>query len=207
MRCRIKICGITNLADAKAAIELGADALGFVFYPPSPRNIDLKTAAEITHQLPPFITTTALFVNSDRDFISAALKQARIDCLQFHGDELPEDCHGFNRPWIKAIRMKDKIDLIQQRDIYQDATALLLDAYVKGIPGGTGEQFNWDKIPTSLRSEIILAGGLTAKNVRQAVQQVQPWAVDISGGVEKKKGIKDHVKIRQFILEVQAGEQ
>ena len=206
MHCRIKICGITTLEDAKAAIELGADALGFVFYPPSPRHIELQTAAEISHQLPPFITTTALFVDSSRQQIKTILNTARIDCLQFHGNEHAKDCEGYNRPWIKAIRMKADIDLIEQRQIYKNASALLLDTYVKGIAGGTGEKFPWQLIPESLRSEIILAGGLTTENVCQAVKTVQPWAVDVSGGVEKEKGMKDHVKIAQFIKEVRAGE-
>ena len=206
MHCRIKICGITNLEDAKAAIELGADALGFVFYPPSPRHIELQMAAEISHQLPPFISTTALFVDASRQQIEMVLNTARMDCLQFHGNESAADCEGYNRPWIKALRMKAGINLIEQHQIYSNASALLLDTYVKGIAGGTGEKFQWQLIPENLRSEIILAGGLTVENVYQAVKTVKPWAVDVSGGVEKEKGMKDHVKIAQFIKEVRAGE-
>jgi len=204
MQTRIKICGITSLEDAQFAIKAGADALGFVFYPPSPRHIDLNTAITITHQLPPFITTTALFVNAKQGLINQVINQARIDCIQFHGDESPEACNLYHRPWIKAIRMKPEIDLIQLNQDYQQASALLLDSYIKGIPGGTGAQFNWSKIPPVLRPHIILAGGLTPLNISQAVEQVQPWAVDVSGGVEKQKGVKDHDKIRQFIQAVRA---
>ncbi len=198
MRTRIKICGITTLTDAKVAIDAGADALGFVFYPPSPRHIPLEKAIQITQQLPPFITVTALFVDAKVALIEEVIQQARIDCLQFHGKETPSDCERYPRPWIKAIRMQPDIDLIAQQKRYHNASALLLDAYVKGIPGGTGAQFNWAQIPPSLCPHIILAGGLNPQNIAQAVSTVQPWAVDVSGGIEKAKGIKDHAKIAQF---------
>ena len=201
-RTRVKICGITRLEDALAAIHSGADALGFVFYKKSPRAIEPEAAAEIIRQLPAFVTTTGLFVNADQAYIDLVIKKTRIDLLQFHGDESAEFCNQFSRPYIKALRMKPGLDLMLECRNYADSQAILLDAYRPGIPGGTGEVFDWDLIPKPHPSPIILAGGLTCENGAQVVGTVQPFAIDVSGGVEQSKGIKDAVKIDKFINEV-----
>ena len=188
-----------------AAIDAGADALGFVFYPPSPRHIEISQAKEIIAKLPPFVTTVALFVNADRESIAEVIQATKIDLIQFHGNECPDYCATHGRPWIKAIRMKDDIDLLSASKDYQQASALLLDAYKPGVPGGTGDAFDWQRIPESMANKIILAGGLSADNVATAVQSVQPYAVDVSGGVEASKGIKDPEKIQQFMRGVELG--
>ncbi len=190
-----------------AAIDAGADALGFVFYPPSPRHIEISQAKEIIAKLPPFVTTVALFVNADRESIAEVIQATKIDLIQFHGNECPDYCATHGRPWIKAIRMKDDIDLLSASKDYQQASALLLDAYKPGVPGGTGDAFDWQRIPESMANKIILAGGLSADNVATAVQSVQPYAVDVSGGVEASKGIKDPKKIQQFMRGVELGQQ
>ena len=207
MRTRIKICGITRAEDAWAAVQAGADALGFVFYPPSPRCVEVGAAASIIRSLPPFVTTVALFVNADRETIAGVLEETGIDLIQFHGNECPDYCAEHGRPWIKAVRMKDDVDLDKLARDYADARALLLDAYRPGVPGGTGEAFDWGRIPAELAGRIVLAGGLTPDNVAEAVRQVRPYAVDVSGGVEAEKGIKDADKIKRFIRGVQLGEQ
>jgi phosphoribosylanthranilate isomerase len=207
MRTRVKICGITRLEDAMAAIDAGADALGFVFYPPSPRDVSVAQAREIVAQLPPFVTTVALFVNADRETIAEVIRETGIDLLQFHGNECPDYCAEHGRPWIKAVRMKDDLDLDKVVRDHAGARALLLDAYRPGVPGGTGEAFDWGRIPAELAGRIVLAGGLTPDNVADAVRQVKPYAVDVSGGVEAGKGIKDADKIKRFIRGVQLGEQ
>lgn len=201
-RTRVKICGITRLEDAVAAIESGADALGFVFYEPSPRYVAPEAAAAIIAQLPAFVTTTALFVNESKAVIDRILRETRIDLLQFHGDEDPSFCDQFERPYIKALRMKPDLDLGAETEKYAKAQAILLDAYRPGVPGGTGEVFDWERIPEIHPAPIILAGGLTADNVAQAVETVAPYAVDVSGGVEKSKGIKDAEQVEKFINEV-----
>ena len=199
MRTRVKICGITRLEDALAAARAGADALGFVFYPPSPRHVEVEQAASIIGALPPFVTTVALFVNADAGTIAEVVQATGIDLLQFHGNECPDYCAQHGRPWIKAVRMKEGVDLEQEAKRYAGARALLLDAYRPGVPGGTGETFEWDRIPESLRHRIVLAGGLNPGNVAEAVCRVQPWAVDVSGGVESAPGVKDAGKIERFI--------
>lgn len=199
MRTRVKICGLTRAEDALAAVRHGADAIGLVFYPPSPRAVTPEQAAAVIETLPPFVTVVALFVDEERERIQDILGRVRIDLLQFHGDESAERCSGFGRPWIKAVRMRDDVDLHAVRDQYKEAAALLLDAYQPGVPGGTGSRFDWDRIPADLRHEIILAGGLEPGNVEQAVLNVRPYAVDVSGGVERSKGIKDETKIADFI--------
>lgn len=198
-RTRVKICGITRIEDALEAIKAGADALGFVFYKPSPRYITPERAADIIRQLPPFVTTVALFVNEPEEDIYRILSTTQCDLLQFHGDESPDFCASFNRPWIKALRVKDAKTLSEQLLQYTGARALLLDSYRAGVPGGTGETFNWELIPSHPPCPIILAGGLTPDNISTAVQQLQPYGVDVSGGVEAQKGIKDPVKIHAFI--------
>lgn len=201
-RVRVKICGITNLADAVNAATMGADAIGLVFYADSPRNVDIDTAREIIAALPPFVTTVGLFVDPTPDHINSVLDEVSLDLLQFHGDETPEQCRRFSKPYIKAVRMRDNIILSELIERYPDASALLLDAHVEGMVGGTGQQFEWDLIPYQLDKPIILAGGLDPANVAAAIRQVQPYAVDVSGGVESVKGVKDRDKIAAFISEV-----
>ncbi|MGD8587917.1 MAG: phosphoribosylanthranilate isomerase [Chromatiales bacterium] len=206
MRTRIKICGITRGEDGLAAVRQGADAIGLVFYPPSPRSVTLEQAQAITAVLPPFVTVVGLVVDESRDRLQELVGSVRIDLLQFHGNENPADCNGLGRPWIKAIRMREGIDLIALRGDYQEASALLLDAYEPDKPGGTGSRFDWERIPSSMASDIILAGGLNPDNVESAVRRVRPYAVDVSGGVELTKGIKDEGKIAAFIAGVKRGD-
>jgi phosphoribosylanthranilate isomerase len=207
MRTRIKICGITRVEDAADAVRFGADAIGLVFYPPSPRAVSLAQAKAIVKSIPPFVTVVGLFVNQDRTTIEQCIDEVQIDLLQFHGDESAQACSGYTRPWIKAIPMREGIDIIEVEQIYRDATGLLLDTYKAGVPGGTGERFDWQRIPPSLASRIILAGGLDAQNVVKAIRQVRPYAVDVSGGVERSKGIKDAAKIEAFIAGVKRGDE
>jgi phosphoribosylanthranilate isomerase len=204
MRTRVKICGITRRQDAEIAIEMGADAIGLVFYEPSPRAVTIAQAKQIVEGLPPFVTVVALFVDADVSFVNACLSEVRIDLLQFHGNESADYCEQFNMPYMKAIRMKEDTQLFIEEKNYASASALLLDSYKVGIPGGTGETFNWSMI-TKIDKPIILAGGLTVENVAMAIEQVNPYAIDVSGGVEKSKGIKDKQKIRTFMHEVANG--
>ncbi|MCG7966836.1 MAG: phosphoribosylanthranilate isomerase [Candidatus Thiodiazotropha taylori] len=206
MRTRIKICGITRTEDALTATRLGADAIGLVFYPPSPRSVSAEQAQRIVKSLPPFVTVVGLFVNEDRAVIEQILNQVPLDLLQFHGDESAEDCSGFGRPWIKAIRMRQDTDLLSLEQQYKDASGLLLDTYQAGVPGGTGKTFDWDLVPESLAGRVILAGGLNSENVTRAVASLHPYAVDVSGGVEAAKGIKDAAKIEAFITGVMRGD-
>lgn len=203
MRTRVKICGLTREQDVRAAVEAGADAIGLVFYEPSPRYVEMQTASQLANRAPPFVTVVGLFVNAERAVIETVLDTVRIDLLQFHGDEPADFCEQFNRPYIKALRVADETDIIALAGQYGSATGILLDAYQPGTPGGTGETFNWDVIPEDLPLPVILAGGLTPGNVAGAIRQVQPYAVDVSGGVERDKGIKDADKIRAFMNEVQ----
>lgn len=199
MNCRVKICGITNLEDALQASNAGADALGFVFYEKSPRYVTPEIANEIVAQLPPFITPVALFVDADDSLVQSVVAGSTRWTLQFHGDETPAECARYGQPYFKAIRMKPDVDLLLEAKRYDQATAILLDAYKPGVPGGTGETFDWHLIPKNLLKPLILAGGLTVDNVSHAVASVQPYAVDVSGGVEKEKGKKDPLKVIQFI--------
>jgi phosphoribosylanthranilate isomerase len=199
---RSKICGITRIEDALLAIAAGADALGFVFYPHSPRAVSIAQAQAIIAALPPFVTTVGLFVNASRDELTELLNVLPLDLLQFHGDESPADCSGYPRPYIKALRVKPGDDITQLAAPYVQAAGILLDTFVPGIPGGTGAAFDWSLVPSNLPKPIILAGGLTADNVFAAIEQVQPYAVDVSGGVEAGKGIKDIVKLKAFLREV-----
>ncbi|SEQ63821.1 phosphoribosylanthranilate isomerase [Pseudomonas sp. NFACC02] len=199
---RSKICGITRIEDALAAVEAGADAIGFVFYPKSPRAVTVEQAQAIIAQLPPFVSTVGLFVNAEREALKALLNEVPLDLIQFHGDETPAQCDGYHRPYIKALRVQAGDDIAASCALYEKASGILLDTYVAGVPGGTGETFDWALIPKQLSKPIILAGGLTSANVSQAIAQVRPYAVDVSGGVEKVKGIKDHDKIRAFMSAV-----
>lgn len=201
---RSKICGITRVEDALVAAEAGADAIGLVFYPKSPRAVSIAQARAIISALPPFITTVGLFVNASRCELFETLDAVPLDVLQFHGDETPADCEGFHRPWFKALRVKPGDDIRLLADRYSGASALLLDTYVAGTPGGTGEVFDWSLIPSDLSKPLILAGGLTCQNIQQALAQVQPYAVDVSGGVELSKGIKDADNVRKFVQLVRA---
>jgi len=200
-KVRIKICGLTRNQDVQVAVAEGADALGFVLYAPSPRAVTAEQAAKLIEHVPAFVTTVALFVNESIDEVKRILDVCSFDLLQFHGDESPEFCRQFNRPYMKAIRVRSAEDIHSAVQQYPDAKALLLDAYVENLPGGTGQAFDWRLIP-KLSIPWVLAGGLNANNVADAVNQVQPYAVDISGGVEASKGIKDAQKIKDFISEV-----
>ncbi|MCF5806260.1 MULTISPECIES: phosphoribosylanthranilate isomerase [Pseudomonas syringae group] len=200
---RSKICGITRIEDALAAVEAGADAIGLVFYPKSPRAVTVLQARAIIAALPPFVTTVGLFVNASRCELNETLDAVALDMLQFHGDETPEECDGYHRPYIKALRVKAGDDIASACRAYRNARGVLLDTYVEGVPGGTGETFDWALIPDDLDKPVILAGGLTSANVAQAIAQVRPYAVDVSGGVERSKGIKDREKILAFMSAVQ----
>lgn len=199
---RSKICGITRIEDALAAAEAGADAIGLVFYAKSPRAVDVRQARAIIAELPPFVTTVGLFVNASRCELNEILEVVPLDLLQFHGDETPQDCEGYHHPWIKALRVRPGDDLEAACQLYAGARGILLDTYVPGVPGGTGEAFDWSLVPARLSKPIILAGGLSADNVGQAIAQVRPYAVDVSGGVEQAKGIKDAAKIEAFMRAV-----
>lgn len=203
MRIRTKICGITRVEDALVAAQAGVDAIGLVFYEKSPRAVSVKQAQKILAALPPFVSTVGLFVNASRAEINRVLDVLPLDMLQFHGDESPADCAGFARPYFRALRMQPGVDIAQLAAQYTTAQGILLDAWVPGLHGGTGERFDWSQIPDNLAKPLILAGGLNAHNVTQAMQQTQPWAVDVSGGVEADKGIKDADKVRKFLYAVQ----
>lgn len=204
-RTRIKICGLTRNEDVDAAVKLGADALGFVFYPPSPRAVTVEQARELTARVPAFVTVTALFVNPMVEEVQSVLDSARIDLLQFHGDEDDGFCRQFQKPYIKAIRVRQASDMVEACVRFPGALSLLLDSYKPGVPGGTGETFDWSLVPTDLNKPIILAGGLEPNNVSEAIRLLKPFAVDVSGGVEAAKGIKDAGKIEAFIREVYCG--
>ena len=199
MRTRVKICGITSPVDGIAAAQSGADAIGLVFYPPSPRALSTVIAREIVDSLPRFVTTVGLFVDMPQAEIDEILAAVPLDMLQFHGSEDPLFCASFDKPWMKAVRMSPEVDLLKEEERYFAASALLVDAYKKGVPGGTGQSFDWGRVPVGLQKPIVLAGGLTPENVEQAIKEVSPWAVDVSGGVERAKGVKDLDKVAQFI--------
>ncbi len=202
LRVRVKICGITSVQDALTAVKHGADAIGLVFYAPSSRNVSIAQAQEIARQIPAFVSVVGLFVNAEASFVNKVISQVKINLLQFHGDETPVACSQFSLPFIKAIRVKPDTNLIQCAIDFSAAKALLLDTYTEGLMGGTGHVFDWDLIPKQMAKPVILAGGLTADNVAQAIQKVQPYAVDVSGGVEMSKGIKDADKIAAFMQQV-----
>lgn len=199
---RIKICGITREQDMHAAVRSGADALGLVFYEKSPRHVTLQQAARLAQAVPPFVSVVGLFVNPAVEYMHEVLTQVQLDMLQFHGEETPEFCEQFSKPYLKAIRVKAGVDLLQCASRYTGARGLLLDAFVEGRQGGTGESFDWTLIPQDLPLPVILSGGLHAGNVAAAIRQVHPYAVDVSSGVEAAKGIKDAAKIAAFINEV-----
>lgn len=202
MMTRVKICGITRVEDALAAVGRGADALGWVFYDKSPRHVSLQQAAPIVRAIPPFVSKVALFVNPSAEQVRAAMAAMPLDVLQFHGEEEAAFCEQFGLPYLKAIRVKIGVDLVQYAARYATAQGLLLDAFVEGTHGGTGAAFDWSLIPRQLPLPVILSGGLHAGNVAEAIRQVRPYAVDVSSGVEVAKGIKDAAKIAGFIEEV-----
>ena len=201
MKTRIKICGITRCEDGLAAAELGADAIGLVFYSKSPRFVQPEQAAAIAEVLPPFVDVVGLFVNATPEFVREMLAMVPINILQFHGDETETFCRQFDRPYMKAARVRPELDLVQYAASFSSAQALLLDAFVEGY-GGAGHVFDWRLIPAHLPRPIVLSGGLTADNVTEAVRQVRPAAVDVSSGVELDKGIKDPARIAAFIAGV-----
>lgn len=208
-RTRIKICGITGVDDALAAAYAGADAIGMIFFEGSPRFISLEAARDIRAALPPFVSTVALFVNATAQRVNEVCAAVNPGLLQFHGDEDATSCEQYRRPYLKAIRVKSEMratDLLQFKHEFGSAKALLLDTFNATQYGGTGEHFDWQVIPDSLRPSIVLAGGLLPDTVANAVATVRPWAVDVSSGVEQSKGIKDHAKIAAFIEAVREGD-
>jgi len=206
MRTRIKICGLTREADVEAAVAAGADAVGFVFYPPSPRAVSIARAAELARRIPPFVEVVGLFVNAMPVDVRAACDVVPISLLQFHGDEDAAYCRQFSRPWLRAARVRAGLDLIEFARSFPDARGLLLDAFVEGYGGG-GHVFDWTLIPPDLPGFLVLSGGLTVANVGDAIERVRPAAVDVSSGVESGKGIKDHAKIAAFVAAVRKADE
>lgn len=203
MHTRIKICGIKHLDDALKAVEFGADAIGLIFVEKSPRYASLTDARVIAESMPPFVTVVGLFMDASAETVREALKVVPLNLLQFHGEETPEFCDQFEMPYIKVLRMRENANIVAFAQEYPNAAGILLDAYHKGVGGGTGQTFDWDLIPENLPLPLILAGGLNPDNVASAVETVRPYAVDVSSGVESEPSIKDHKKIEQFIKEVQ----
>jgi phosphoribosylanthranilate isomerase len=196
---RVKICGITSVADAQTAVKAGADAIGLVFYAPSPRAVSVAQARAIAASVGPFVTVVGLFVNAEESYVNEVLANVAVHLLQFHGDESREFCEQFQRPYMKAIRMHPELDVAPAIAEYPSAAAILLDAYRPGVPGGTGETFDWQRVPAPAARPIVLAGGLTPENIALAVQSTQVYGVDVSGGVESAPGKKDAQKVEQFI--------
>lgn len=203
---RIKICGLTREADVDAAVAAGADAIGFVFYPPSPRYITPQRAAELAQRIPPFVDIVGLFVNESPETVAAACAAVPLNVLQFHGDEAADYCRQFARPYLRAARVRPGFDLVEFARSFPDARGLLLDAFVEGYGGG-GHVFDWTLIPPELPGYLVLSGGLNADNVGAAIKQVRPVAVDVSSGVEMGKGIKDHQKIAAFVAAVRKADE
>ena len=199
MRTRVKICGITREEDASAAARSGADAIGLVFYARSPRAVSIPQAQALVRAVPPFVTIVGLFVDAAPEEIRRVLAAVPLDLLQFHGNEPPQACRAYGRAYIKVLHMDKDTDVTGRVRSYGDAAGILVDTYVHGVPGGTGQVFDWSRLPGDLACPLILAGGLTPENVATAVTQVRPWAVDVSGGVEASPGVKDAAKIAAFI--------
>ncbi len=205
-RTRTKICGITTLQDALHAADCGADSIGLVFHPPSARFLDLTRALEIRHALPPFVTITALFLDEREDWVAEVVRDLRPDCLQFHGNESPEFCEAFDVPYIKSIPMGSNDDPSDYARQHKNAQGFLFDSNVAGRQGGSGDTFDWSKIPPAFEHRLILAGGINPLNVADAISQVRPWAVDVSTGVEVSRGVKSSDLITRFFHEVQRGD-
>jgi phosphoribosylanthranilate isomerase len=204
-RTRIKICGITRSEDIDAAVAAGADAVGFVFYPPSPRYLTNESAAALVRRVPPFVTRVGLFVNAPAEDVRATLAVVPLDLLQFHGDEEAAYCTQFGRPYLKAARVRPGLDLLEFVRAHPAAQGLLLDAWVEAY-GGVGQSFDWSLVPTGLPAPMVLSGGLHAGNVVEAIDKLHPWAVDVSSGVEAGKGIKDADKMAAFIAAVRTAD-
>lgn len=203
MTTKIKICGITRQQDAVAAIDAGADALGLNFVPNSPRRLSTRDAALISSGVRGKVLRVGLFVDAPRDEVARVLDEVELDLLQFHGDESPEECASYGKPYMKAIRVRGPLDICALEAAYQDACCFLLDAYVPGMAGGTGKRFDWRLWPRDAKKKLVLAGGLTVENVAEAITQTRPWGVDVSGGVEGEiRGEKDAQVISRFISEV-----
>jgi phosphoribosylanthranilate isomerase len=203
---RVKICGVRDRSTAEAAAAAGADALGLVFYAPSPRNVDIETASDIVRSLAPLVTTVGLFVDPSAEQVKAVLERCALDCLQFHGGESAEFCQSFGRPYLRAVSMRPDIDVSAVVEAHDGARAFLFDAWREGTPGGTGETFAWERIPP-LERPWLLAGGLTPHNVGDAIRHVRPPAVDVSGGVERERGVKDPQLIRAFMAAVRSADR
>jgi len=204
-RVRVKFCGITRPQDALAAAEVGVDAIGMVFHEPSPRAVTCAQARAIVQVLPPYLVKVGLFVDAEREVVERTLAEVCVDLIQFHGEESPEQCRGYARPYMKAVRMRAGVRLAELAERYHDATALLLDAYQEGRYGGTGNTFDWALAVEKCGKPVVLAGGLTPDNVAAAIAMAQPYAVDVSGGIEAARGIKDPARMRAFMQEVQRG--
>lgn len=204
MSARIKICGLKDPDMARAIALAGADAIGLVFYPPSPRHVDLPAAEAITAALPAFVSSVGLFVDASVTEVKNVLARVPLDLLQFHGNESPDYCASFGRPYIKAVRVKPGLDLLEYAQRYASARGLLCDAYSPVAPGGTGERFDWRLLPADLPLPLILSGGLVAANVGDGIRATRPWAVDVSSGVERQRGEKDLNLARGFIDAVRA---
>lgn len=204
-RTRIKICGITRVEDGLAAAHCGADAIGLVFFPPSPRHVELAQAQEIARSLPAFVSVVPLFVNAAPQLVREVIDQVRPALLQFHGDESVAECERYSHPYIRAARMRDGLNLLDFAHQFSTSQALVLDAFVPGYGGG-GEVFDWSRIPENVALPLVLSGGLHAANVTHAIRQVRPWGVDVSTGVETSKGIKSAQRIAEFIAAVRAAD-
>jgi phosphoribosylanthranilate isomerase len=199
VRTRIKICGITRAEDAIACVRLGVDALGFIFWKPSARHIDPATAREVIRHAGPFVSTVGVFVNPDREEVVNAINVSGVSMLQFHGEEQPQFCASFGRPFIKAFKAENGRDLLKSTQGFEAAAAWLFDSHDEQLVGGTGRRFDWDRIPAQLARPLVLSGGLDSENVSEGIRRVRPHAVDVSSGVESSKGIKDAVKVAAFI--------
>ena len=207
MRTRVKICGLTRVQDVQTAVDLGADAVGLVFHAPSPRAVTVNAAVALAQVAPAFVTVVGLFVDADPEAVRVVLGAVPLGALQFHGSESPEYCASFGRPWIKAVAMREGIDSFAAFRRFGGAGSLLLDTHDAQLPGGTGRRFDWDLVPREMAPRVVLAGGLDAGNVADAIIRVRPYAVDVSGGVESAKGIKDHAKIAEFMRGVRNGDK
>lgn len=196
---RVKICGLTRVDEALASALAGADAIGLVFHPASPRAVSAAAARQIVDVLPPFVSSVGLFVDAEPALVEDTLRRCPLDLLQFHGNEAPAYCRAFGRPYIKAVRVRADMDLAAEMARYPDARGILLDTFSAAAPGGTGQRFDWALVPRDVRVPIILAGGLTPDNVAEAVRQVRPYAVDVSSGVESAPGRKDPALVKRFI--------
>jgi phosphoribosylanthranilate isomerase len=202
LRTRIKICGITRVEDAEAAVRAGVDAIGLIFARQSPRCVATTQAVEIVRAAGPFVSIVGLFMDADAADVRQTLKAVPLHLLQFHGSETPEQCRMYDLPYLKAVRMQPDVDLAGAADRYCDAAALVLDTFVHDVAGGTGQTFDWSRVPRHLAARVVLAGGLTPDNVAAAVRRARPYAVDVSSGVEKAKGVKDAAKIEAFVQAV-----